>query len=459
MTDYFAKSALLPRGWSDDVLITVDDNGDIESLMPNSRASRGAVRLNGPALPGISNLHSHAFQRAMAGLAERARTGSQDSFWTWRDIMYKFLARLTPQQVGAIAAQLYIEMLKSGYTTVGEFHYLHHQSDGTPYDDLGEMAHWVVGAAQRTGLAITLLPVLYTYSGFGAQTHKPQQRRFINGADRFQRLIGDLHQRYSDDPQFTLGIAPHSIRAVSKGVLSEALTGLNRIDATAPIHIHIAEQTKEVDDCVAWSNQRPVTWLYSNFQVDERWCLVHATHINRMESWMVAHSRAVAGLCPTTEANLGDGIFPLGLYMRGEGRFGIGSDSHISVSPVEELRWLEYVQRLRRQLRNVTASERQRHVGARLWNAALAGGAQALGRKTDGLKTGNRADFISLDGDHPLLVGRKGHAITDSLVFSGNTNPVSDVVVGGRHVVAEGHHAEEEKIARAYRKAIGELMA
>ncbi len=459
MTDYFARAALLPKGWSDDVLIGVDEAGSITSIKANTRRSRGAAHMDGPILPGMANLHSHAFQRAMAGLAERAGPNKQDSFWTWRDIMYKFLARLTPQQVDAIAAQLYVEMLKSGYTTVGEFHYLHHQSDGKPYDDLTEMAGRVIHAAERTGIAMTMLPVLYTYSGFGAMPHNPQQRRFINGADRYLRLFEALHKTHQDNPQVRLGIAPHSLRAVSKGVLSEAITGVNRMDCTAPIHIHIAEQVKEVEDCLAWSNLRPVIWLYSNFNVDERWCLVHATHINHMETRMVAHSRAVAGLCPTTEANLGDGIFPLGLYMRGEGRFGVGSDSHISVSPSEELRWLEYVQRLRRELRNVMASEKERHVGARLWNAALAGGAQALGRPINSLKIGNRADFIALDANHPLLFGRKGHALTDSLIFSGNANPISDVVVGGKQVISEGRHADEEKIARAYRKAVGELMA
>ncbi|MBC6439784.1 MAG: formimidoylglutamate deiminase [Rhodospirillales bacterium] len=458
MTDYFATSALLPKGWSDNVLIVVGDDGAITSIKANSRASRGAVWLTGPVLPGMANLHSHAFQRAMAGLGEKAGTGSQDSFWTWREIMYRFLARLDPRQVGAITAQLYLEMLKAGFTTVGEFHYLHHQPDGTPYDDLGEMAHRAIDAAHRTGIAMTMLPVLYTYGGFGGQPHQTQQRRFINGADRFLRLFGDLCKRYGNDPQVRLGIAPHSLRAVSKGVLSEALTGLNRIDDGAPVHIHIAEQAKEVDDCIAWSGQRPVTWLYDNFPVDERWCLVHATHINRIEIWMVAHSRAVAGLCPTTEANLGDGIFPLGVFMRGEGRFGIGSDSHISVSPVEELRWLEYVQRLRRELRNVMASDRERHTGARLWNAALAGGAQALGRPIDGIRAGNRADFIALNPNHPILFGRSGHHVTDSLVFSGNDTTVSDVVVGGRHIIQDGHHTDEERIARAYHKAVKDLM-
>jgi len=321
------------------------------------------------------------------------------------------------------------------------------------------MARRVTGAAQKTGIGMTILPVLYAYSGFGSQPANKPQCRFVNGADRFLRIFEALTDKHGNDPQVRVGIAPHSLRAVSKGLLAEAITGVDRIDPRAPIHVHIAEQMKEVEDCVAWSNMRPVTWLYGNFNIDERWCLIHATHINRMETWMIAHSRAVAGICPTTEANLGDGIFPLGLYLRGEGRFGIGSDSHISVSPVEELRWLEYVQRLRREMRNVTANGAERHVGMRLWQGALAGGAQAMGRKVDGIRVGNRADLIALDGNHPLLFGRDGAVLTDSFVFSGNASLVRDVVVGGKQVVSEGRHADEEKIARAYRKVIGELVA
>jgi len=459
MPDIFARAALLPSGWAENVLIEADDDGTIVATTPDSRVTRGALRMPGPVLPGMANLHSHAFQRAMAGLAEAAGQGGQDSFWTWRDIMYRFLARLDPGQVGAIAAQLYVEMLKAGYTSVAEFHYLHHQADGTPYDDEAEMARRVIGAAQRTGIGITMLPVLYAYSGFGCQPANPQQRRFVNGADRYLRIFEALHKRHGNDGQIRIGLAPHSLRAVSKGLLAEAITGADRIDRGAPIHVHIAEQMKEVEDCMAWSNVRPVTWLYGNFPVDERWCLIHATHINRMETWMIAHSRAVAGICPTTEANLGDGIFPLGLYMRGEGRFGIGSDSHISVSPVEELRWLEYVQRLRREMRNVTANARERHVGVRLWQAALAGGAQAMGRKVGGIAAGNRCDLVALDGNHPLLFGRDGGMLVDSFVFAGNQNLVTDVVVGGQHIVSEGRHKDEDKIARAYRKVIGELVA
>ncbi|MEM7124002.1 MAG: formimidoylglutamate deiminase [Pseudomonadota bacterium] len=456
--DFFAKSALLSRGWAQDVLLRTDDDGLLSEVRSNARPTRASLRLAGPVLPGMPNLHSHAFQRAMAGLAESAGK-APDSFWTWREVMYRFVTRLDPEQLGAIAAQLYLEMLKAGYTSVAEFHYLHHQPGGRPYDDLAEMANRIVRAAQQTGIGLTLLPALYAYGGFGGKQPARGQARFINGADRFLRLVQELKARHDNKPNMRIGIAPHSLRAVTKGLLSETLTGLNRMDDTAPVHIHIAEQTREVEECQEWSGMRPVTWLYNHFDVGQRWCLVHATHINRMEAWMVSNSRAVAGLCPTTEANLGDGIFPLGLYMRGEGSFGIGSDSHISVSPIEELRWLEYVQRLRREIRNVAVTDRQRHVGMRLWHDTVAGGAQALGQPVGGLKVGNRADFIVVDGSHPLLIGRDGATLVDSLVFSGNQNPITDVFVGGEQVITEGSHEREEAITRRFRRAINQLHA
>ena len=409
-------------------------------------------------MPGMPNLHSHAFQRAMAGLAEIAGK-DRDSFWTWRDVMYRFVARLDPEQLGAIASFVYVEMLKAGYTSVAEFHYLHHQPGGKPYDDLAEMANRIVRAAGQAGIGLTLLPVLYAYGGMGGKAPARNQARFVNGADRFLRLMDEVITRHGGKSNLRIGIAPHSIRAVTKGLLSETLTGLNRMDETAPVHIHIAEQTKEVEDCQEWCGMRPVTWLYNHFNVDARWCLVHATHINRMEAWMVANSGAVVGLCPTTEANLGDGIFPLGLYLRGEGSFGIGSDSHISVSPVEELRWLEYVQRLRRELRNVAASDRHRHVGMRLWHSAAAGGAQALGQPIGALSVGNRADMIVVDPNSPQLIGRDGPTLVDSLIFSGNANPVRDVFVAGEQVIAEGQHERDESITRRYRRAINQLLS
>ena len=454
---YHASSALLPEGWADDVLISVDARGSISSLETDAAPPAGSIRMPGPVLPGMANLHSHAFQRAMAGLGEEAASAGRDSFWTWRETMYRFLERLGADEVGAIAARLYLEMLKAGYTTVGEFHYLHHQTDGTPYDDPAEIAHRVVDASRRTGIAMTLLPVLYAHGGFGETPPSAGQRRFINDAEGYMRLWETLSGTCGD--ALRLGIAPHSLRAVSDDVLAQVLAAVERIDASVPVHIHIAEQVREVDECLAWSGSRPVDWLLRHFPVNSRWCLVHATHVTAGEIAGIARSGAVAGLCPTTEANLGDGMFPLGAFLKSSGIFGIGSDSHVSTSPVEELRWLEYVQRLRRRRRCVVTTQDGKHTGETLWRTALKGGARALGQPISGLKPGCHADFICLDPDHPSLIGRRGGRLVDSFIFAGNGNPVTDVVVRGRHVIAGGRHVFEKEIDRDYRDALVSLMA
>ncbi len=440
-----APSAMLIDGWADDVLITIDARGMIEAVDTGTPAPPGSVRLAGPALPGMANLHSHAFQRAMAGLGERAAPGTADSFWSWRETMYRFLARLGPDEVGAIAALLYLEMLKAGYTAVGEFHYLHHQQDGTPYEDPAEISWRIVDAARRTGIALTLLPVLYTFGGFGEAPVEPGQRRFVNDSDAYLRLMQALGP--AREGAVRLGIAPHSLRAVSRTGLTEALAD---IDDGTPVHIHIAEQEREVAECLAWSGLRPVDWLLEHVSVDRRWCLVHATHVTSGEVARMAASGAVTGLCPTTEANLGDGMFPLGSCLKRCGTFGIGSDSHVSTSPVEELRWLEYVQRLRRRRRCIVARRDVPHTGEALWRSALAGGARALGQTAAGLQPGAPADIIVLDADHPSLVARKHGQLVDSFILSGNSNPVRDVFVHGRHVVDRGRHAMEDRITRDF---------
>jgi formimidoylglutamate deiminase len=406
----------------------------------------------------MANLHSHAFQRAMAGLAERAGPGD-DSFWTWREVMYGFVASLTPEQVEAIAGQLYVEMLKSGYTAVGEFHYLHHGPDGEPYDDLAEMSRRVIAAASTTGIGLTQLPVLYGYGGFGGQAAGPGQRRFLNDPERYLRLLQDLFDERRDDGQLQIGIAPHSLRAVTAESLATVIAGLDALNPEAPIHIHIAEQVKEVEDCSAWSARRPVEWLFENCAVDRRWCLVHATHMTAAETAQLAASGAVAGLCPTTEANLGDGIFPALDYAAAGGRFGIGSDSHISVSPIEELRWLEYGQRLIHRRRNLlSAGAKAPSVGRYLYDNALAGGAQALGRPIGRLAEGCRADLLVLDTEAPILAGKRGDLLLDAMIFAGNENPVCDVMVGGRWVVEAKRHHDEEAILKSYRDVLSQLM-
>jgi len=460
---YHAPAVLLPEGWQQNVRFEVSAAGDLVSLTPG-QGHEGATRLAGPVVPGMPNLHSHAFQRAMAGLAEVAGAG-EDSFWTWREVMYGFVGRLSPEQVETIATQLYIEMLKGGYTAVGEFHYLHHQPDGTPYGELAEMSNRIAAAAKAAGIGLTHLPVLYGYGGFGGKPAGQGQRRFLNDPERYARILEAFAGRHRGDPQIRLGIAPHSLRAVTQETLDAGVAALDRLDRTAPIHIHIAEQTKEVEDCRAWSHQAPVEWLLSHLLVDERWCLVHATHMTDVETRRLAASGAVAGLCPTTEANLGDGFFNVPQYLAAEGRWGVGTDSHISVSAIEDLRWLEYGQRLKLRRRNLMhggpqgSKEGQANVGAFLWRQALAGGAQALGRRIGQLAPGWRADFLVLDADHPALVARQGDALLDALVFAGNANPIRDVFVGGRHLVRQGHHNAEAPSARRFAKTLKELLA
>ena len=439
MKKYFARDALLPSGWARDVLLSVD-GGEITGV-ETTGASAGAERLQGPVLPGMANLHSHAFQRGMAGLAE-IRGSPDDDFWTWRELMYRFVERVTPEQVEAIALGLYIEMLKNGYTAVAEFNYLNQ-----PH----EMLDRHLAAARAAGTGITLLPSLYRWSTFGSQPLNPRQQRF----DSDVRGIVDACRAVKQTPDARAGVAPHSLRAVDPGALRELVAA---VPAEAPIHIHAAEQTKEVEDCRLALGQRPVEWLLSNFAIDERWCLVHATHMVAEETIGLAKSGAVAGLCPTTEGNLGDGIFPLVEYRGAGGRYGIGGDSHVSRDPAEELRLLEYVQRLIARKRNLVVGKSQA-VGTTLWLEAAAGGAQALGRKMGALAEGKRADFVVLDGEHPDIADRHGDAIANALVFSGSPGLVRDVMVAGRWVVRERHHALEEKAAARCANAVRALLA
>ena len=456
----FAPQALLTDGWAENVLLEVDAAGNLRQIARGAQAN-GAQRLAGPVVPGMPNLHSHAFQRAIAGHGEHADQagGRDDSFWTWREVMYRFVGRLTPEQVQAIAAQLYVEMLKAGYTAVGEFHYLHHRPDGGPYDDRAEMSRRTIAAAQQTGIGITQLPVLYGYGGFGAAPAGEGQGRFLNTPGELLGIIEALRATHKDDPQVRVGLAPHSLRAVTLETLSEAVAGLTALDAEAPVHIHIAEQIKEVEDCLHWSHQRPVEWLLEHAPPDRRWCLIHATHMSLQETTDMAKTGAVAGLCPTTEANLGDGLFPAVDYLAAGGAWGIGSDSHISVSPVEELRWFEYGERLARRRRNVLAGEgAAASLGYRLYSDALAGGAQALGRPIGALEVGRRADLVVLDTNSPTLCELPTERLLDAMIFAGNRNPVRDVMVGGQWVVCDGSHKDERAVLQGYRDAVRKLQ-
>ena len=455
MTVLFATSALLPTGWAENVRLTIDERGNLAAVEPNAELG-DAGRLAGPGLPGMPNLHSHAFQRAMAGLTERA-SPTGDDFWSWREAMYRFLAVLEPEDVQAIAAQLYLDMLKAGYTGVAEFHYLHHGRDGRPYTDRAAMSEAVIAAAAETGIAITLLPALFQASGFGGAAPTEGQRRFVNTVEDMMALIEATQRRHANNPEVRIGLAHHSLRAVPPDALAAATAALRALDATAPVHIHVAEQTREVEQCLAWSGARPVQWLLDHAPVDRTWCLVHATHMDDAETRRLAATGAIAGLCPTTEANLGDGFFPLLPYLQARGHWGVGSDSHVSLSPIEELRWLEYGQRLRERRRALAPLGKPESTGLVLWQAALAGGAQALGRRTGALAPGHRADLLVLDPAAPSLYRREGDALIDSFVFASDTTVVRDVMVGGRWVVRERHHAAEDRITAEFRRTIDKL--
>lgn len=444
MVRYLAESALIDAVIEPSVLIDISSTGTIASVTP--RSTEQAEFLPGLVVPGMPNLHCHAFQRAMAGLAERAGPEG-DNFWRWRDVMYRFLGILSPDDIEAIAAQLYVECLLHGYTSVAEFHYLHNAPDGSRYADIAELSRRIEAAARIAGIGLTLLPVLYRRLQFGGALASEAQRRFVLSIDDYAALCESMACRVPT------GVAPHSLRAVTPEELATAVA----IAANRPIHIHVAEQMKEVADCLAWSGTRPVDWLLDHASVDHRWCLVHATHMDHSERRRLAASGAVAGLCQTTEANLGDGSFLLREYLADEGQFGIGSDSNVSTSPVEELRWLEYVRRLETRARNVTATRPGESVALNLYLRAIAGGAQALGRNAGVIAPGRLADMVVLDTRHPSLIGRSGDAILDAWLFSGNSTPVRDVMVAGTWVVRDGKHLRQQAIATAFARTMTRL--
>ena len=439
------ETALLPDGWASHVAIDIAD-GAIVSLAVGASPTGNRHAIGLPALP---NLHSHAFQYGFAGLAEQNQ--GDDSFWSWRDQMYRMVARLTPEDVAAIAAMAYAEMLEAGFGRVGEFHYLHHQPDGAPYANRAQMAEAIAEAARQTGIALTLLPVFYAHADFGGVPPTPGQRRFTHDLGGFQRLLEGSRAAITHLDGAVLGLAPHSLRAVRQAELHELVQML----PAAPIHIHIAEQMREVEASLAFSGTRPVEWLFDHFPVDQRWCLVHATHITPSELAAIARSGAVVGLCPITEANLGDGIFPAGQFRHAGGRFGIGSDSNIRIDASEELRLLEYGQRLTQQRRNVLAPP-DCSVGGTLFRAAVAGGAQALGVPAPVLAVGQPADIVSLYGDAFPAVGDQQ---LDRWIFARGMAAVDSVWRNGRQVVAGGRHLAREQIVRAFRHTLARLAA
>ncbi|MEZ5802152.1 MAG: formimidoylglutamate deiminase [Rhizobiaceae bacterium] len=450
MTILFAKQALLPSGWADSVRLEIVD-GRVGSVTKDAVAAAGDER-HAVLIPGMPNLHSHAFQRGMAGLAE-VRGNTADSFWSWREVMYRFALSMAPEQAEAIAAQLYVEMLEAGFTRVGEFHYLHHDRDGQPYANLAEMAERIVAAARMSGIGLTLLPVFYAHSNFGGATPNEGQRRFINDLNRFGFLVEKCRESVRVLNQGVVGIAPHSLRAAT----AQELVELEKLAGAGPIHIHIAEQVKEMEDCIAWAGRRPVEWLLANVPVDRRWCLIHATHMTDEEAIGMARAGAVAGLCPVTEANLGDGTFSAPLFREHGGRFGIGSDSNVLIGVADELRQLEYSQRLAHRARNVIA-EPGGSTGRALFDAALAGGTQALGAPPAAIEAGAAADFVSLDLSWPGLETTAHDGVLDAWIFAGRVKP-KDVWVAGRKLVADGRHKAREAISRGFRKAMSELAS
>ena len=446
MTVFLAPAALLADGWHDTVAIEVDAAGTITGVRPDATPS-GADRLSGPIIPGIPNAHSHAFQRAMAGAAER-RTAAADSFWTWREQMYRVALRIGPEALQAVAAQLFVELLKRGYTSVAEFHYLHRDPAGNEYADPAELSRRVLAAAAETGMRLTLLPVIYAHAGFGARPLQEDQRRFRADLDWVHQLVEAVRpelQRHG----FGWGVAPHSLRAVTTDMLRHIPAAFPQ----CPIHIHVAEQQPEVEAAVAATGRRPIELLADSVALDARWNLVHATHATPDELGMVARSGAVAVLCPTTEANLGDGIFDLPTLQSAGGRIAIGSDSNICADPAEELRWLEYGQRLARQARCVAGTG---SIGRSLLDATLAGGAQALGLPIGRLDTGYRADWCVLAPEAGALL-ETGDDLADQFIFAPRGSMIRDVFVGGRQIIADGHHPKEIAIAEQFTRTIAAL--
>ncbi|MGJ7037895.1 formiminoglutamate deiminase [Shinella sp. BE166] len=432
-----ARQALLTGGWTKDVRLHIE-GGRIARLETDAAAAAGDERHN-TIVAGMPNLHSHAFQRGMAGLAETRGPGS-DSFWSWRNVMYRFALSMTPDDVEAVAAQLYVEMLEAGFTRVGEFHYLHHDKDGRHYADIAEMAVRIAAAASETGIALTLLPVFYAHAGFGGTAPGEGQRRFINDRDSYAALLERCRTLTDALPGGITGVAPHSLRAVTP----EELSAVVAMAGDKPIHIHIAEQVKEVEDSIAWSGRRPVEWLLDNQAVDGRWCFIHATHMTDTETRGMAKAGAIAGLCPITEANLGDGIFPADFFAAG-GRFGVGSDSNVLIGLPDELRQLEYSERLAHRARNVLAAPGG-STGRALFDGALVGGAAALGVEA-GIAAGNAADFVSVKARHGLDLA--GDALLDGWIFA-NGAEVDCVWVNGHKQVEGGRHAAREKIGRRF---------
>ncbi|NIL95185.1 MAG: formimidoylglutamate deiminase [Woeseiaceae bacterium] len=450
MSGIFARKALIQKGWANNVRLSVLA-GRIETVQADTRPEAQDI-VAGVVIPGLANAHSHAFQRALAGKTEQRSPAGRDNFWTWRERMYALAGKMDAEALAAIARQAYDEMLASGYTSVAEFHYLHREPGAATADDRMFVA--IREAARQSGIRLTYVPVLYERAGFDRPDPEGHQALFALDVDRFLEHYARAADQSSEIVH--IGIGAHSLRAVP-------ITSLRKIDKVAerdglPLHLHIAEQQREVDECLSNYGRRPVRWLLENFDIGERWCLVHATHMDQEEVEMLAASGAVVCLCPSTEANLGDGLFPLHRFLESGGRIAIGSDSHVSINPFEELRWLEYGQRLASQSRNVASLE-QSHVGRELFMRALEGGAQACGHETAGIVAGARADIVVLYDDDPMLVGHDAASLLDALVFSGYRLPIERVMVNGEWRVIDGEPVGRDEARRDFANTLQRIGA
>jgi len=449
-----------PQGWLSPGFIEIGADGTILSVSATRPEQGVGERLAGFGVPGLSNLHSHAFQRALAGRTEFV-TGAldEDNLWTWRKAMYRLVDRLTPEAMEAVASLVYLEMLQFGMTAVCEFHYVHHQSGGQPHDNPAEMSERIIAAAARTGLGLTLLPVLYAHGGIGKPVEETQ-RRFVHSVDDYLKLVEALRSRHAGYLQ--VGMALHSLRAVAPDEVKAALAGMEGVDPQARLHIHVSETTHEVEEVRAGLGARPVQWLLDNVGLDRRWCLIHATHMDEAEIAGAAASGAVAGICPLTEATMGDGFFALPEYHRAGGAWGIGTDSHYSTSTAEELRVLEVGKRLQLNRRNVVAFPQEDgqpvHSGRMLFDTALAGGEQASGQGGGALVAGRRADLVMLDPDSHSLLGHGPETVLDAWILGGTQNPVRDVMVGGHWVIRDRHHPQADAIRAEWKRLAVDLF-
>ncbi len=440
MSSLYARKALLPSGWVTDVRMKISA-GRIEAIEQNA-GGKDDEAMAGIVIPGLCNAHSHAFQRALVGRTEQRPAEGRDNFWTWRRAMYRLASRIDPDMLRAIAAQVYSEMLVAGYTSVAEFHYLHHSGSEA-----------IIAAAEETGIRLTFVPILYERSGFDNAAPDDVQKLFVKSLDDFVSLYQQVKGIATE--RVRLGVGIHSLRAVTEESV-DAVSELAKSEKI-PLHIHVAEQQREVDECISQYESRPARWLLNRCDVDANWCLVHATHLDSDETSEIAKSGAVVCLCPSTEANLGDGIFPLETYLANSGQIAIGSDSHVTIDPFEELRWLEYGQRLTSQSRNVSASDGG-HSGHTLFNLAAAGGARACGQHTGRLEPGALADLVVLDDADPMFVGHDEETLLDSLIFSGYRVPIERVMVHGEWRVVDGRHVNDDESRAAYRRVLEALQ-